>query len=86
MTKVQDLDALMGTEVGVSRWFELTQERVNAFADATAHMRGEVQDACTRHLAEPYLSDLIGMVVAPGVPGGAALISPTAAKNFGNSS
>ena len=30
-----DLDKLVGTEIGVSNWLELTQERVNRFADAT---------------------------------------------------
>ncbi len=29
------LQDLVGTEVGVSDWMEITQERVNAFADAT---------------------------------------------------
>ena len=30
-----ELRALIGQEVGVSDWLEITQERVNAFADAT---------------------------------------------------
>lgn len=30
-----DLESLVGTEIGVSDWWEITQERVNAFADAT---------------------------------------------------
>src|ERR1700712_1533876 len=29
------LEARVGTEIGVSRWFEVTQARINAFADAT---------------------------------------------------
>ena len=29
------LEARVGTEIGVSRWFEITQARINAFADAT---------------------------------------------------
>jgi acyl dehydratase len=29
------LQAMVGTEVGVSEWMEITQDRVNAFADAT---------------------------------------------------
>jgi len=29
------LQHLVGTEIGVSDWMEITQERVNAFADAT---------------------------------------------------
>jgi acyl dehydratase len=30
-----DLQGRVGTEIGVSDWLEVTQERVNAFADAT---------------------------------------------------
>ncbi len=30
-----DLQHLVGTEIGVSDWIEITQDRVNAFADAT---------------------------------------------------
>ena len=32
---VDDLKALVGQEVNVGPWYEVTQERVNAFADAT---------------------------------------------------
>jgi len=32
---LEALKALEGTEVGVSRWFEMTQARIDAFADAT---------------------------------------------------
>ena len=35
MTKATDLQALIGTEVGVSKWIEIDQERIDAFADAT---------------------------------------------------
>jgi acyl dehydratase len=33
--KAADLEHLIGTVIGVSNWWEITQERVNAFADAT---------------------------------------------------
>jgi acyl dehydratase len=33
--EMSDLPALVGTEVGVSDWVEITQERVNLFAEAT---------------------------------------------------
>ncbi len=33
--EMSDLPSLVGTEVGVSDWVEITQERVNLFADAT---------------------------------------------------
>jgi acyl dehydratase len=30
-----DFEELIGTEIGVTEWLEVTQDRVNAFADAT---------------------------------------------------
>jgi acyl dehydratase len=33
--KAEDFQNLIGTEIGVSDWMEVTQERVDAFADAT---------------------------------------------------
>jgi acyl dehydratase len=30
-----ELQALVGSEVGVSRWFDITQQRIDTFADAT---------------------------------------------------
>ena len=35
MTKPSDLAALIGTETGLSKWFDVTQARIDAFADAT---------------------------------------------------
>jgi len=35
MTRTQDFHALIGQEVGVSRWFEIGQDRIDAFADCT---------------------------------------------------
>ena len=35
ITSVDELRALVGQELGVSDWLEITQERVNQFADAT---------------------------------------------------
>ena len=32
----QELLALTGQEIGVSEWFHVTQDKVNAFADATS--------------------------------------------------
>ena len=34
-TTLTELPALKGRELGTSRWFEITQERVDQFADAT---------------------------------------------------
>ena len=35
MTKPSDLPAMIGQEMGLSKWFEIDQTRINAFADAT---------------------------------------------------
>lgn len=35
MTKPGDLAALIGTETGVSKWFDVTQARIDAFAETT---------------------------------------------------
>ena len=35
ITSVEELRSLTGLEVAVSDWFEVTQERINLFADAT---------------------------------------------------
>lgn len=34
-TSIDDLKGAVGTHLGYSEWWEITQERVNAFADAT---------------------------------------------------
>jgi acyl dehydratase len=35
MTRTSELQDLIGQEVGVSKWFEITQGRIDAFADCT---------------------------------------------------
>jgi len=35
MTKASELQGLIGQEVGVSKWFDVTQARIDAFADCT---------------------------------------------------
>ena len=35
MTKATDLQSLIGQEVGVSKWFEIDQARIDAFAETT---------------------------------------------------
>lgn len=35
MPKTSELQGLIGQEVGVSKWFEITQARIDAFADCT---------------------------------------------------
>jgi acyl dehydratase len=35
LIRIDELDALVGTETGVSRWFLIDQKRIDAFADIT---------------------------------------------------
>lgn len=35
MTKPSELQGLIGQEIGLSKWFEITQARIDAFADCT---------------------------------------------------
>ena len=35
ISSIAEMKSLIGTEVGASDWLEITQDRVNAFADAT---------------------------------------------------
>ena len=35
ITSFEDLQALEGQEIGISEWFDVTQEQINQFADAT---------------------------------------------------
>ncbi len=35
ITDIEELRELIGAEIGVSDWIEMTQERISAFADAT---------------------------------------------------
>ena len=35
MTRAADLAGMIGTEVGVSKWIEIDQKRIDAFADCT---------------------------------------------------
>ena len=35
MTRASELQGLIGQEVGVSKWFDVTQARIDAFADCT---------------------------------------------------
>ena len=39
MTRTSELQQLIGQEVGVSRWFEVSQARIDAFADLVQNCR-----------------------------------------------
>jgi acyl dehydratase len=49
-----ELQGLVGQEVGVSDWFALTQERINAFADVTEDRQWIHCDADRARAESPY--------------------------------
>lgn len=54
---IKNLDALkdfVGRELGVSDWFEITQERINRFAEATEDRQWIHLDAERARLESPY--------------------------------
>jgi acyl dehydratase len=51
---IEELRGLVGQEVGVSEWFEMTQERINAFADATEDHQWIHIDAERAHTDSPF--------------------------------
>ena len=84
----QELDGLVGRELGVSDWFLIDQERVNAFADVTldhqfVHVDPErrASDAVRRH-DRARLSDVVAARASvPAVHPGAR--EPQAVVNYG---
>ena len=65
--EIKDLPGLVGTEVGVSEWLEITQERVNQFADATGdHQWIHVDVArATREIGGPIAHGYLTLSLIP---------------------
>jgi acyl dehydratase len=69
----KDLPGLVGQEVGVSDWVEISQERVNQFAEATGdHQWIHVDvERATREIGGPiahgYLTLSLGPMLAPQI-------------------
>ena len=51
---LDELKQLTGQEIGVSDWLELTQERINQFADATGDHQWIHTDAARAKAGSPY--------------------------------
>jgi len=51
---IEELKTLAGEEIGVSDWFEVTQARINAFADATEDHQWIHIDAERAKTASPF--------------------------------
>ena len=62
-----DLPGLVGTEVGVSNWLQVTQERVNQFADATGdHQWIHVDvERATREIGGPIAHGYLTLSLIP---------------------
>ena len=70
--EISDLAGLIGTEVGVSDWLEITQERVNQFAEATGdHQWIHVDvERATREMGGPIAHGYLTLSLIPGLGGG----------------
>ena len=70
--EIKDLPGLVGTEVGVSDWLEVSQERVNQFADATGdHQWIHVDvERATREIGGPIAHGYLTLSLIPFLSAG----------------
>ena len=70
--ELKDLESLVGKEVGVSDWLQITQERVNEFADATGdHQWIHIDvERATREIGGPIAHGYLTLSLIPGLGGG----------------
>jgi acyl dehydratase len=70
--ELKDLAGLVGTEVGVSDWLEITQARVNQFADATGdHQWIHVDvERATREIGGPIAHGYLTLSLIPFLSAG----------------
>ena len=70
--ELKDLAGLVGTEVGVSDWLEITQARVNQFADATGdHQWIHVDvERATREIGGPIAHGYLTLSLIPHLSAG----------------
>jgi acyl dehydratase len=68
----EDLPGLVGTEVGVSDWLEISQDRVNLFADATGdHQWIHVDvERATREIGGPIAHGYLTLSLIPHLSAG----------------
>ena len=69
---MSDLPGLVGTEVGVSEWLEISQDRVNKFADATGdHQWIHVDvERATREIGGPIAHGYLTLSLIPFLSAG----------------
>ena len=70
--EVKDLGGLVGQEVGISDWLEITQSRVNEFADATGdHQWIHVDvERATREIGGPIAHGYLTLSLIPHLSAG----------------
>src|ERR1700678_2762083 len=70
--ELKDLPGLVGQETGVSDWLEITQERVNLFADATGdHQLIHVDvERATREIGGPIAHGYLTLSLIPHLSAG----------------
>ena len=70
--EITDLPGLIGTEVGVSDWVQITQERVNLFAEATGdHQWIHVDvERATREIGGPIAHGYLTLSLIPFLSAG----------------
>ena len=70
--ELKDLPGLVGQETGVSDWVEITQERVNKFAEATGDFQWIHVDVerATREMGGPIAHGYLTLSLIPWLGGG----------------
>ena len=70
--ELKDVGNLVGQEIGVSDWLEITQDRVNAFADATGdHQWIHVDvERATREIGGPIAHGYLTLSLIPHLSAG----------------
>lgn len=70
--EMKDLPGLVGQETGVSDWIEITQERVNKFAEATGDFQWIHVDVerATREMGGPIAHGYLTLSLIPFLGGG----------------
>ena len=72
ITSIDELKAMIGQEMGVSAWLEMTQDRVNAFADVTEDhqwIHVDVERAKASPLGGPIAHGFLTLSLLPGLRG-----------------
>jgi acyl dehydratase len=82
-----DVPSLVGQEVGVSDWLEITQERVNLFADATGdHQWIHIDvDRATKEIGGPIAHGYLTLSLIPFLSAGVMRVTGvTRGINYGS--